>query len=180
MGVIIWGLFNPVGWVMPWGLSNCYPIFSLMSTSSCALAVDSSFLASSNFLSSSMEGMKPPLYGWQGSLFWWVGVFCIREVDRHCHSSWCRGYLPISLPPFVWPCQLWPSSVSGCIQHGVHYLPASMDIDIIPSALHMCSFWGLQPHHLTCGLYPSSVDALVDIHGRSQTSHLSIPGKLCW
>ena len=31
----------------------------------------------------------------------------------------------------------------------------------------MCSFWGLQPHHLTWGLHPSLVDALVDVHGRS-------------
>ena len=25
--------------------------------------------------------MEPPLYRQQGSLFWWVGAFCIREVD---------------------------------------------------------------------------------------------------
>ena len=36
-----------------------------------------------------------------------------------------------------------------------------------PSALHMCSFQGLQPNHFTCGLHPSSVDALVDIHDPS-------------
>ena len=142
---------------------------------------NSGFLASSCFLSSSMEGMKPPLYRWQGSLFWWVGVFCIREVDRHCHSSWHGGYLPISLPPFVWPCQLWPSLVSGHIQCGVHYLPASMGIDVIPSALCMCSFWGLQPHHLTWGLHPvfcgcSSRCPWAEVI----TSHLSTPGKLCW
>ena len=32
-------------------------------------------------LVSSLEGMKPPLYRWQGSLFRWIGAFCIREVD---------------------------------------------------------------------------------------------------
>ena len=42
-----------------------------------------------------------------------------------------------------------------------------MGIDIIPSALHMCSFQSLQSNHITCGLHPSSVDALVDVHGRS-------------
>ena len=42
-----------------------------------------------------------------------------------------------------------------------------MGIDIIPSALHMCSFQGLQPNHVTCGLHLSSVDASVDVHGRS-------------
>ena len=36
-----------------------------------------------------------------------------------------------------------------------------------PPALCTCSFWSLQPNHITCGLHPSSVDAPVDIHGRS-------------
>ena len=54
-----------------------------------------------SYLSFLMEGTKPPLYRWWGSLFWWVGAFCAREVDRHCHSSWHGGYLPISLPPFL-------------------------------------------------------------------------------
>ena len=112
--------------------------------------------------------MKPSPYRQWGSLFWWVGAFCIREVDRCCHFSWHRGYLPVSLPLFyVWLCLPWPSSMSGCIHRGVHYPPASMGIDVVPSALCTCSFWGLQPHHITWGLYPSSVDALVDVHGRS-------------
>ena len=55
----------------------------------------------------------------------------------------------------------------GCIPLGIHYLPASMGIDVIPSALCTCSFQSLQPNHITCGLHPSSVDASVDIHGRS-------------
>ena len=60
-------------------------------------------LVSLLFLSSSflMDSMKPPLYRLQGSLFKWVGAFHIREVDRCCHSSWHRGYLPISLPPVL-------------------------------------------------------------------------------
>ena len=57
--------------------------------------------------------------------------------------------------------------MSGCIHHWVHYLPASMGSDITPSALCTCSFQGLQPHHVTCGLHPSSVDTMVDIHDRS-------------
>ena len=60
---------------------------------------------------------------------------------------------------------------------GIHYLPASMGIDIIPPALCTCSFLGLQPHHITCGLHPSSVDALVDIHAEAATSHFSTPGE---
>ena len=33
-----------------------------------------------------------------------------------------------------------------------------------PSALCMCPFQGPQLNHFTCGLHPSSVDALVDLH----------------
>ena len=78
------------------------------------------------------------------------------------------GVLSHFTPPcFVWPCLPWPSSMSGHIHHGVHYLAASMGIDIVLSTLNSCSFWGLQPHHVTWGLQPCSVDALVDIHGRS-------------
>ena len=36
-----------------------------------------------------------------------------------------------------------------------------------PSALRMCSFQGLWPNHLACGLHLSSVDAAVDIHNPS-------------
>ena len=79
-----------------------------------------------------------------------------------------QGLLTHFTPPiYVWPCQLWPSSMIGCIPLGVHYLPASMGIDVIPSALSTCSFWGLQPHHVTWGLHPPSLDAPVDIHSRS-------------
>ena len=55
--------------------------------------------------------------------------------------------------------------MSGHIPPGIQYLPVSTGIDVVPSALHMCSFLGLQPNHFTYGIHPSSVDALVDIHG---------------
>ena len=57
--------------------------------------------------------------------------------------------------------------MSGSIPLLVHYLPASMGYRHHPSALHTCSFQGLQPNHFTCGLHPSSVDALVDVHDPS-------------
>ena len=53
-----------------------------------------------SILVSSLEGMEPPLYRWWGSLFCWVGAFCIREVDKCSHSSWHGGNLPVSLPLF--------------------------------------------------------------------------------
>ena len=112
--------------------------------------------------------MKPPLYRWQGSLFWWVGALCFREVDRCCHSSWYRGYLPISLPPVFclalptmtqvhdWSHSSWGSLSASINRHWHHSL-----------CLCTCSFQSLQPHHVTWDLHPSSVDALVEIHGRS-------------
>ena len=130
-----------------------------------------------------MEGMKPPLYRWWAALFQWLRAFCIREVPRFVILLVYRGYLPISipllfclaLPTMIQFCEwlhsswgsLWPSSVSSGIHLGVHYPPVSTAIDIIPSTLHMCSFWGLQSHHITWDLHPSLVDAPVDVHGRS-------------
>ena len=58
---------------------------------------------------------------------------------------------------------------------GVHYSSASMGLEIIPSASYTCSFQGPWPHHLTQGLHPSSVDALVDIHSRSHNFLLIHP-----
>ena len=103
-----------------WHLGGCptVPLFSIWGAHPHALAVNSGFLANFGFSSFWTEGMKPPFYGWQGSLFWWVGVFHIREADWCHHSSWHRGTYPFHSPLFVWPCQPWPSSVSGCILLG--------------------------------------------------------------
>ena len=68
--------------------------------------------------------------------------------------------------------------MSGCIDLEVHYQIASMGSDIIPSAKHTCSFWCLQPHHVTWGLHSSSVDALADIHGRSHNFPLIHPREV--
>ena len=109
----------------------------------------------------------PPLYRWLGSLFRWVGAFHIRRADYWVLLSDTGITYLFHSPHFTWPCLPWPSSMIGHIPLGVHYPPASMGIDVIPSTLHMCSFQSLQPNHITCGLHPSSVDALVDIHRRS-------------
>ena len=115
-----------------------------------------------------MEGMKAtPLQVARVPLL--VGGSIPHQRGRQALSfllTW--GLLTHFTPPcFVWPCLPWPSSMSDHLCCWVHYLPVSMGTDIIPSALCMCSFWGLQPHHITWGLHPSSVDALVDVHGRS-------------
>ena len=97
----------------------------------------------------------------------WVGDSSSeRQTTSSFFLTW--GLLTHSTPPILFcPCLPWSSPMIGCIPLGVHYLPASMCIDVIPSALHMCSFQSLQSNHITCGLHPSSVDALVDIHDRS-------------
>ena len=55
----------------------------------------------------------------------------------------------------------WQHSSSGSLSASVNRYTCH------PSALCMCSFWGLQPNDFTCGLHPSSVDAPVDIHDSS-------------
>ena len=104
-----------------------------------------------------------------------------RSILHHGGRQILWGLLTHFTPPIsIWPCLPRPSSVIGHIPLGVHYLPASTGIDVIPSALCTCSIQGLQPHHITCGLHLSSVEALVDVHGRSHNFSFSTPGKLYW
>ena len=156
-GVIVYisGLSGAIAW--GFGGLTCKPPF-WRSTSSCI---------GCHFWFGSLKGMMPLLYSQWVSLFGWLGALCIREADYFVlHSNMGVTY-PFHSPHFVWPCLPWPSSVSGCIPLWVHYLPASMGIDVIPSALHTCSFQNLQPNHFTCGLHPSLVDALIDVQSRS-------------
>ena len=97
VGVIIWGLFHPVSQVIPWGFITTTPHF--WQACPCALAVSSGFFADYSFLSSSIEGRKPPLYRWWGSLVLWVAVFHTREVDI-CSSLLltCRDTYPVHSP----------------------------------------------------------------------------------
>ena len=46
-----------------------------------ALAVCSGFFIDYSFTLSWIEGRKPPLYRWQGSLILWVAAFHIMELD---------------------------------------------------------------------------------------------------
>ena len=49
------------------------------------------------------KDMKPPLYGQQGSLYVWVGVFCIREVDVYLSLLLTQRDTYLLHPP-VWSC----------------------------------------------------------------------------
>ena len=123
------------------------------------------------------EGIKPPSSWWQRSIFNWVGVLCIRveDVDSLQILTWRGTYL---LQPPFWSCKPWPSSVSSCVSHGIHHLMASMGSDIIPSA--KCTWSGRCPHqlHITWSLHLSSVDAVVEIHGRSHNFPLIHPREV--
>ena len=96
-----------------------------------------------------------------------------------------QGLLTHFTPPVsVWSCLPCPSSVIGCIPLGVTICQHQQASIIIPSALCTCSFQCLQPHQVTCGLHPSSVDAPVDVHGRSCTFPFFHPREAllvgCW
>ena len=67
----------------------------------CLVAVIPSFCGCHQFWY--YKGMKPPLYGWQESLFIWVGVFHIREVDI-CLSLFLTWGVLICYTPQVWSC----------------------------------------------------------------------------
>ena len=90
-----------------------------------------------------------------------------READYFIlHSD--MGLLTHFTPPILFGLAYHdPVQWFGRIPHWVHYPPASMGIDIMPSALWTCSFWSLQPNHFTCGLHPSLVDTPVDVYGIS-------------
>ena len=110
----------------------------------------------------------PPLYRWLGFLFRWVGAFCIRKADYLVILSDMGVTYPFHSPHFIWPYLPWPSSMIGCIPLGVHYPPASMGIDLIPSALCTRSFQSLQPNHNFPFSHPR--EALL---GRSSGDHLT-------
>ena len=122
-----------------------------------------------SFWFGSVKGTMSLLHNQCGYLYRWVGAFCIREADYFVLHTDMGVTYPFHLPHSVGPCLPWPSSVSDSIPLWVHYLPVSMGIDVVPSALHMCSFQGLQPNHFTCGLHPSLVDAPVDIYGTGES-----------
>ena len=57
-----------------------------------------------SILVTSLEGMMPPLYRQQGSLFRWVGAFHIREVDYIVLLSDTGATYLFHSPHFVWLC----------------------------------------------------------------------------
>ena len=111
--------------------------------------------------------MMPLLYNWWGYLFRWVGAFHIREADYFVLHSDTGVTYPFDSPHF---CLALPAMTQ--FSDWLHSSSGSLSTSIngyrhCPSALCTCSFQSFLPHHLTCGLHPSSVDAPVDVHGIS-------------
>ena len=92
-----------------------------------------SFLIGCHFCLAALKDIKPSLHS-QCRYLLKVGRSILHWSGRPFDSpSQHEGCFPILLtPPFGWPCLPWPSLVSGSIPLLVHYLPASMGIDIIP------------------------------------------------
>ena len=111
--------------------------------------------------------MKPPLYRqWRVSLL--VGRSILHQRGRQTLLFFLTlGLLTHFAPPCF--CLALPTMTQFCDWSHSSWgsLSVSQALTSLPSALCMCSFQGLQPHHITCGLHLSSVDTPVDVHGRS-------------
>ena len=112
-----------------------------------------------------VEGSKPPLCQWQGSLFDWVEVFHITVDDDRSSKTWHRGVHTHYIPPMV--LLLWFSSMAWAE-------------DIYPSTKCMQSCRHPTPTTLTWSLHLFSVDT----NGRSHSFPLIHPREVflawCW
>ena len=132
------------------------------------------------FSLAALKGIMPSLHNWCRYLS--VGRSIPHQSGKPMalHSNmWatCPFHSPIS---FGWPCLPWPSSGSASTPLMVHYLPASMGIDIIPLPyicvpLEVCSQITL-PVVFTHPQWMLQYTSII----QASTSHFSTPGKLYW
>ena len=129
-----------------------------------------------------VEGIKPPLCLWQGSLFDWVEVFHVKIDDNRSSKKWTQRGAYHFIPPMV--LLPWLSSASSHNGHSFHYPMASTGSDVYPSAKCMQCCRHPLPLHIIWSLHLSSVDALVDVHRRSHSFPLIHPREVflawCW
>ena len=104
-----------------------------------------------SILVSSLEGMDPPLYRCRGSLFRWVGAFCIREVDyivifpdTGFTYTFHSPHSCLALATMTQFCdQLhssWGSPSASLNRHGCHSL-CLMYLFLLSSAATSCYLW---------------------------------------
>ena len=160
------GWLNPVNQVMPQGLSNCPPflfeehilVLWLLILVPWLILVFS-FLLDGGYEATPLQMARVPLL---------VGWSILHQGGRLTLSFlWHGGTYPFHSPPFYLALPTMIQFGDWSYTLGVHYLPAPTGLDVVPSISCMCSFQGPWPHHLTQGLHPSSVDAPVDVHGKS-------------
>ena len=102
-----------------------------------------------------MEGMKPPLYRWQGSPYWWMEAFHIREVDKCCHSSLHGGTYPFHSPLVLFglaQCDLVPwvvAFIMGFTIHQCQWTLTSFPLPYVHVPSEVCSHIIL-PEVFTC------------------------------
>ena len=104
-----------------------------------------------SILVSSLEGMKPLLYRQRGSLFRWIGAFCIREVDYVVFLPDTGVTYPFHSLPFclvlptmtqfcVWSHSSW-GSLSASINGYRHHSLCLMYVFLPRSAAISCYLW---------------------------------------
>ena len=114
-------------------------------------------------LVSSLKGMEPPLYRWQGSHFRWVGAFCIREIDHFIILPDTGVTYPFHSPHFClalstvthlydWLHCTWGSLSASINVHGHHSLCLTY-MFLLRSAATSCYMWSspiLSGHSSRC------------------------------
>ena len=118
-------------------------------------------------LVASLKGMMPPLYRQWGSLFRWIGAFCIREIDYLVLLSDMGVTYSFHSPPF---CLALPTMTQ--FHDWLHSSWGSLSASINGyRCCFLCLMYMFLPrsaaksHYLWSSL--SFVDAPVDVHGRS-------------
>ena len=129
------------------GVVKLSPSF-IWGTHSHALAFNSGFLAKICFFFLLDGGLKPPSMGGEvASSGGWEYFASGRQTDIIIPPD--TGVLTCFTPPFHLALPTMTQFGEWSYTLEVHYLPASMGLDIIPSTSHTCSFQGPWPHHLT-------------------------------
>ena len=126
-----------------------------------------------------VEGIKPPLCQWQGSLFHWVEIFCIKVDDnRSLEELEVQRCMPISYPQWSCYCDSVPWVVMAVIQSVIQWhLWAEMSIPP-PNA---CDPVDINSHYTLPEVFTHHQWMLWwTSMGEVVASHWSTPGRSFW
>ena len=129
------------------------------------------------------KGIKP-LFSWQlGFLFEWVRVFCIKVDDNRSLGilTW-KGTCPFHTPYGSCNCDSVPWVAVVVIQSAIQW--ALMGWRHLHPPPNACDPVEIHFHYMLPEVFLSSVDVVVDVHGRSHNFLLIHPREvllaLCW